>query len=76
MSRDRAVREAQSMGVASSSSMRVRTPSPKVTVSTSAHKLLAKALKVCAKKPKKQRASCVKQAHKKYGTTATKAKKS
>jgi hypothetical protein len=50
------------------------TPSPKVTVLTSAKKL-AKAVKACKRKPKKQRASCRKQAHMKYGTTATKSKK-
>jgi hypothetical protein len=42
------------------------TPSPNATDLTNGRKL-AKALKACAKKPKKQRASCKKQAHKKYG---------
>ena len=50
------------------------TPLSKTRVLTNAQKL-AKALQLCAKKPKKQRASCSKQAHKKYGTTALKAKK-
>jgi len=36
---------------------------------------LAKALRVCEKKPKKQRASCEKQAHNKYSTVVSKAKK-
>jgi Fibronectin type III domain len=44
---------------------------PKATVSTDAQKL-AKALKLCEKKPKKQRASCKKQAEKKYATTKKK----
>ena len=35
----------------------------------------AKALKVCEKKPKSKRAKCEKQAHGKYGTAASKAKK-
>ena len=51
------------------------TPRPKTRTLTNVQKL-AKALKLCAKKPKKERASCRKQAHKKYGKTATKAKKS
>jgi hypothetical protein len=42
------------------------TPSPDATGLTNGRKL-AKALKACGKKPKKQRASCKKQAHKKYG---------
>ena len=42
------------------------TPSPKATGLTNGRKLV-KALKACGKKPKKQRASCKKQAHKKYG---------
>ncbi len=41
----------------------------KPKVLTNAQKL-AKALKVCAKKPKKQRAACKKQAHNRYGATA------
>jgi hypothetical protein len=36
---------------------------------------LSKALKTCAKKPKRKRAACQKQAHEKYATTASKAKK-
>ncbi len=36
---------------------------------------LAKALKLCEKKPKRQRASCAKQAHKRYGTSPAKGKK-
>ncbi|MGO9249394.1 MAG: hypothetical protein ACLP7W_12550 [Solirubrobacteraceae bacterium] len=39
---------------------------------TNAQKL-TRALKLCAKKPKKQRASCRKQAHKRYGTTGKQA---
>jgi hypothetical protein len=35
----------------------------------------AKALKVCEKKSKSKRAACEKQAHRKYGTAALKAKK-
>jgi hypothetical protein len=41
---------------------------------TSAQKL-TRALKVCEKKAKKQRASCKKHARLKYGTTASKPKK-
>jgi hypothetical protein len=41
---------------------------------TNAQKL-AKAVKACKHKPKRKRAICVKQAHKKYSTTASKAKK-
>jgi hypothetical protein len=44
---------------------------PKAKTSTNAQKL-AKALKLCEKKPKKQRASCKKQAEKKYATTKKK----
>lgn len=44
------------------------TPSPKATGLMNGRKL-AKALKACGKKPKKQLASCKKQAHKKYGAT-------
>jgi len=36
---------------------------------------LARALKLCAKKPKQQRASCRKQAHKRYGTSGKQASK-
>jgi hypothetical protein len=50
------------------------TPPPRTRTLTNAQKL-AKALKRCAQKPRKQRASCRKQAHKKYRTTALKAKK-
>lgn len=46
----------------------------KMTVSTNAQKL-AKAVRACKHKPKKQRARCVKQAHERYGTTASKAMK-
>jgi hypothetical protein len=42
-------------------------PSPKMTALTNAQKL-AKAVRACKRKPRKQRASCVKQAHRKYGT--------
>jgi hypothetical protein len=49
------------------------TPPRTRTTLASAQKL-AKALKLCAKKSKKQRTSCKKQAHKKYGTAALKAK--
>jgi hypothetical protein len=35
---------------------------------------LAKAVEACKRKPKRRRASCVKQAHKKYPTTASKGK--
>jgi len=38
-------------------------------------KKLAKALKACEKEPKGKRAACEKQAHRKYGTAALKAKK-
>ncbi|MGD0451985.1 MAG: hypothetical protein ABSB69_00170 [Solirubrobacteraceae bacterium] len=44
---------------------------PKAKASTNAQKL-AKALKLCEKKPKKQRSSCKKQAEKKYATTKKK----
>jgi len=43
----------------------------KAKASTNAQKL-TKALKVCDKKPKKQRAGCKKQAEKKYATTKKK----
>jgi hypothetical protein len=63
-------------GVASSSSTPgVQSPGPglgktiKLETLTNAQKL-AKALKVCDKKPKKQWASCKKQAEKKYATTS------
>ncbi len=46
------------------------TPKPKPL--TRAQKL-AKALKACKKRPKRQRAACVKQAQKKYGVKAHKA---
>jgi hypothetical protein len=46
-------------------------PSPKMTVLMSAQKL-SKAVKVCKRKPKKQRVSCVKQAHKSMGQRQTK----
>ena len=44
------------------------TPKPALKVLTRAEKL-TKALKACAEKPKKQRASCVRSAEKKYGAT-------
>jgi hypothetical protein len=47
-------------------------PSPKPKVLTNAQKL-AKALKASGKKPKKQRASCKKYAHRRYRATASKA---
>jgi hypothetical protein len=47
------------------------TPSPKVTALTSAQKL-SKALKACKRRPKRQRASCAKQAHRTYTTAAKK----
>ena len=43
------------------------TPSPKTKALTHAKKL-TKALSACSRKPRKRRASCVRQAHKKYGT--------
>jgi alpha-tubulin suppressor-like RCC1 family protein len=48
------------------------TTPPKPKVLTNKQKL-AKALKACERKPKKQRASCEKQAHRKYGTSGKKA---
>jgi hypothetical protein len=65
----------------SSSTPTVNAPGLQVAKTTALKSLtnarkLAKALKLCTKKPKKQRASCRKQAHKKYSTTALKAKKS
>ena len=64
----------------SSSTPGVQPPDPLVAKTTKLKALtnsqkLSMALKVCAKKPKKQRASCKKQAHRKYGTAASKAKK-
>ncbi len=50
------------------------TPLPKATVLTNSQKHV-KAVRPCKKKPKKRRASCQKRIRKKYGTTATKAKK-
>jgi hypothetical protein len=47
------------------------TPSLKMTALTNAQKL-SKAVKACKRKPKRKRASCVKQAHKKYGPAANK----
>jgi hypothetical protein len=47
---------------------------PVVKTPTRAEKL-AKALKVCKKKPKKKRAACIKRAHKKYGPVKKKKKK-
>lgn len=47
------------------------TPSLKMTALTNAQKL-TKAVKACKRKPKRQRASCVKAAHKKYSKTTTK----
>jgi len=44
----------------------------KLKALTNAHKL-SKALKLCAKKPKQQRASCRRQAHKRYGTSGKQA---
>jgi hypothetical protein len=49
------------------------TPSPKISAIASAQKL-SKPLKACKRKPKGKRAACQKQAHKKYGTAASKAK--
>ncbi len=46
----------------------------KLELLTNAQKL-SKALKACEKKPKSKRAKCERQAHKKYGTAASKAKK-
>jgi hypothetical protein len=43
-------------------------------VLTKAQKL-AKALRACKKEPKKKRARCVKQAHKKYGPAGKRASK-
>ena len=48
------------------------TPSPEVTVSMNTQKL-AKAVRACKHRSKRQRASCVKQARKRYGKTASKA---
>jgi hypothetical protein len=64
----------------SSSTPNVNAPGLQVAKTTALKSLtnarkLAKALKLCAKQPKKQRASCRKQAHKKYGKTALNAKK-
>jgi hypothetical protein len=47
------------------------TPSPKMMVLTNAQKL-AKAVRACKRKPKRQRAICVKQAHKKHSKTTKK----
>jgi hypothetical protein len=49
--------------------------SPKTRALTDSREL-TKALRACNRKPRKRRASCVRQAHKKYGTTGTKTKKS
>jgi hypothetical protein len=64
----------------SSSTPNVNAPGLQVAKTTALKSLtstqkLAKAVRACKHKPKKQRASCVKQAHKKYGKTASKAKK-
>jgi hypothetical protein len=64
----------------SSSTPNVNAPGLQVAKTTTLKSLtnarkLARALKLCAKKPKQQRASCKKQAHKQYGTTTSRAKK-
>jgi hypothetical protein len=64
----------------SSSTSAVQSPGLQVGKTTKLEPLtssqkLAKALKLCEKKPKKERASCKKQAHKKYPTTASHTKK-
>jgi hypothetical protein len=75
----------QPAGSGSSSSLSSSTPgvqSPGLQIQntiklkplTKAEKL-EKALKACEKKPKGKRAACQKQAHRKYGTAASKAKK-
>jgi hypothetical protein len=61
----------------SSSAPNVNAPDLQVAKTTALKSLtnarkLAKALKLCAKKPKKQRASCRKQAHRQYGTVGKK----
>jgi plastocyanin len=43
------------------------TTTPKPTAAATRAKKLAKALKVCKKKPKDKRAACIKRAHKRYG---------
>ena len=63
----------------SSSTPNVNAPGLQIAKTTTLKSLtnaqkLAKALKACAKKPKSRRAACRRQAHKKYGKTATKAK--
>jgi hypothetical protein len=71
---------AASGGSSSSSTPGVKSLGPavgkttKLGSPTNAQKL-AKALKACEKKLKSERAACAKQAHKKYGTTASRAKK-
>jgi hypothetical protein len=47
-------------------------PKPRARISPRAQKL-ARALSVCNKKPKRQRAACIKRAHRKYGASAKKA---
>ncbi|HEV2945712.1 MAG TPA: hypothetical protein VGX26_11435 [Solirubrobacteraceae bacterium] len=47
------------------------TPSLKMTILTNAQKL-SKAVEACKRKPKRQRATCIKQAHKRYGPAANK----
>jgi hypothetical protein len=50
-------------------------PKPKVKQLTRAQKL-SRALKACRRKPKRERAACVKQAHKRYGARPASAKHS
>jgi hypothetical protein len=53
-----------------------RTPPPVETITTKPltnGQKLARALKLCGKKPKQQRASCRRQAHKRYGTSGKQA---
>jgi hypothetical protein len=42
-----------------------------MTILTNAQKL-SKAVEACKRKPKRQRATCIKQAHKRYGPAANK----
>jgi Divergent InlB B-repeat domain len=51
-----------------------KAPTPTTTKPLTRAQKLAKALKACQRKPKKQRAGCVKQAHTKYGAKAKKKK--
>lgn len=67
-------------GISSFSSANVNAPDPQAGRTTklgpmATAQMLGKALKACAKKPRSERAACRKQARRRYGTAARKARK-